>query len=349
MIDGSAGGTRASDAFDEYEEWSEEDVRIRPNPRGSRARSKQRPTHEDAVPGLVVAVDRGRYRVQSGERQVTATAARELGRGAVVVGDRVALVGDVSGGGGTLARIVRVEPRSTLLRRSADDSPTGERDERIIVANADRMLIVVAAADPEPRPRLVDRYLVAAVDVGIEPILVVTKTDVADPTAFIRLFDGLGLRVVRSAKADPPVEELRALVEGHFVVAVGHSGVGKSTLVNALVPDAARATGDVNAVTGRGRHTSSSSVALAVGDGWIVDTPGIRSFGLGHVDPEHVLRAFEDLAAIAEDPEEGCPRGCTHLEDAPDCAIAAAVEEGRLGPGGTARLESLRRLLHALA
>jgi len=337
------------DAFDEYEDWDESAVRVRANPRGTRPRSKMRPAHEDAVAGLVVGVDRGRYRVMAGDTAVTATAARELGRGAVVVGDRVGLVGDVSGEDGSLARIVRVEPRATLLRRSADDAPTGERDERIIVANADRMLIVVAAADPEPRPRLVDRYLVAAVDVGIEPILVVTKTDLADPAPFVELFEGLGLRVVLSSRGDPPIDRLRELVDGHFAVAVGHSGVGKSTLVNALVPQAARATGDVNAVTGRGRHTSSSSTAYPVGTGWIVDTPGIRSFGLGHVDPEHVLRAFDDLAAVADDPDEGCPRGCTHLADAPDCAIAEAVEEGRLGPGGAARLESLRRLLIALS
>jgi len=335
---------------EDWEEWSEDDVRVRPNPRGSRPRSKVRPNYDDAPGGLVVGVDRGRFRVVAdGGAELTATSARELGRGAVVVGDRVRLVGDLSGEPGTLARIVRVDPRRSLLRRSADDAPTGERDERIIVANADRMLIVVAAADPEPRPRLVDRYLVAAVDVGIEPILIVTKTDLADPSAFIAHFDGLGMQVLRSTREDPPLERLRELVDGHVAVVVGHSGVGKSTLVNALVPAAERATGDVNAVTGRGRHTSSSSIAYPVGSGWIVDTPGIRSFGLGHVSPDNVLDAFTDLAAIADDPESGCPRGCTHLADAPDCSIAAAVEDGRLGAGGAARLESLRRLLTQIA
>jgi len=350
MTDGGGTGPEDRDDPEGWDDWSEDDVRVRPNPRGSRPRTKVRPSYEDAVPGFVTGVDRGRFRVLAADdAEVTATSARELGRGAVVVGDRVGLVGDTSGSAGALARIVRVEPRTTLLRRSADDAPTGERDERIIVANADRMLIVVAATDPEPRPRLVDRYLVAAVDVGIEPILVVTKTDLADPTAFISLFDGLGMQVVRSTRADPPLARLRELIDGHVAVAVGHSGVGKSTLVNALVPEAERATGDVNAVTGRGRHTSSSSIAYPVGSGWIVDTPGIRSFGLGHVSPDNVLDAFGDLAAIADDPESGCPRGCTHLEDAPDCAIAEAVEEGRLGPGGAARLDSLRRLLTQIA
>jgi len=327
----------------DWDEYDESSVRVRPNPKGNRPRSKVRPKHEDAVAGLVTAVDRGRYRVAVADpdRVVVATAARELGRGAVVTGDRVALVGDVSGAQGTLARIVRVEERETLLRRSADDT---DAVERVIVANADRMLIVVAAADPEPRPRLVDRYLVAAYDAGIEPILVVTKTDLADPAPFLENFAGLELRVVRSRPDDPPLDELRALVDGHLVVAVGHSGVGKSTLVNALVPAAERATGAVNAVTGRGRHTSSSTVAYRVGDGWIVDTPGVRSFGLGHVEPERMLGAFADLAAIAEE----CPRGCTHLPDAPDCAIEDAVGQGRLGPRGRARLDSFQRLLRSL-
>ena len=142
-----------------------------------------------------------------------------------------------------------------------------------------------------------------------------------------------------------PIGRIGAQLIGHSTVFVGHSGVGKSTLINALVPDALRATGQVNEVTGRGRHTSSSTVSLRyVGDdgrGWVIDTPGVRSFGLGHVNPDNILRAFTDLDEIAAE----CPRGCTHLPDAPDCAIAEAVAEGRLGPSGAARLDSLQRLL----
>ncbi len=338
------------DDEDEYDLYDESSVRTRPNPKGNRPRTKVRPEHSDAEIARVLGVDRGRYTVlvdedTAEERQVVAARASELRRQAIVTGDRVAVVGDTSGEEGTLARIVRVEPRTTLLRRSADDT---DEVERVIVANADQMLVVVAAANPEPRTRLVDRYLVAAYDAGIEPLLCVTKVDLADPEPFLRNFAGLDLPVFTSREDAIPVDTIKHALIGHDTVVVGHSGVGKSTLVNKLVPGAARATGHVNAVTGRGRHTSSSTVSLRVespeGHGWVIDTPGVRSFGLGHVSTDSILKAFTDLAAIAED----CPRGCTHLPDAPDCAIAEAVEEGRLGDTGRARLDSLQRLLATL-
>lgn len=340
-----------SDDDDDEPEFDEADVRVRPNPKGNRPRTKTRPEHADAVTGRVLGVDRGRYAVlidEGGpdEHEITATRARELRKQAIVTGDLVDIVGDTSGEPGTLSRIVRIGPRETLLRRSADDT---DEVERVIVANADQMLIVIAAANPEPRLRLVDRYLVAAFDAGIRPLMCVTKTDLANPDEFLESFAGLDLPVFRSAEGRIPVDEIGRALVGHRTVLVGHSGVGKSTLVNALVPSAERAIGHVNVVTGRGRHTSSSTVSLRVvrpeGTGWVVDTPGVRSFGLGHVDPAHILGAFSDLAVVAE----RCPRGCTHLPDSPDCAIIEAVEAGELGPTGRARLESLQRLLETFS
>lgn len=336
-----------TDVGDDDDKYADYEARTRPNPKGNKPRTKTRPEHKDAVTGRVLTVDRGRYSVLidedgADEHEATASRASELRKKAIVTGDRVDLVGDTTGDDGSLSRIVRIQPRSTVLRRSADDS---DEVERIIVANADQMLIVVAAADPEPRPRLVDRYLVAAFDAGISPILCITKTDLADPSGFLANFAGLDITVVTSGYGAMPTEEIKTLLTGHTTVAVGHSGVGKSTLVNALVPDANRAIGRVNVVTGRGRHTSSSTISYRVAGGWIVDTPGVRSFGLGHVNGDNILKSFTDLAAIAED----CPRGCTHLPDAPDCELNVRVGAAELGEIGKLRLDSFQRLLTSLA
>jgi ribosome biogenesis GTPase len=324
-------------------DWSESDVRVRPNPKGNRPRTKQRPEHMNAEAALVLAVDRGRYHLLTDDGvRVVAMKARELGKSSIVVGDRVDVVGDISGAKDTLARVVRVHDRRTVLRRSADDSDV---IERVIVANADQLVIVTALADPEPRPRMVDRCLVAAFDARMEALLCLTKADLADPEPFTQLYRTLDVASVATYREGVTIHGLEALRErlaGKVSVLVGHSGVGKSTLVNALVPDADRATGVVNTTTGRGRHTSSSAVALELpGGGWIIDTPGVRSFGLGHVDPATFVDAFADLAAVAQD----CPRGCTHTADAPDCALDEWVASGAAGPSGEARLESFRRLL----
>lgn len=340
-------------------EYDESDVRIRPNKKGSRPRTKDRPKYQDAVIGMIVTVDRGRYTavIDAGgasERIVTAVRAKELRRQPVVPGDRVGLVGDTSGTPNTLARLVRIEERASLLRRSADDT---DPVERVVVANVDQLVIVVAAADPEPRPGFIDRTLVAAHDEDITPILVITKADLREPTALVETYRPLGIKVIvsrrgageRDADGSLPVDvealaQLREALDGHLSAMIGHSGVGKSTLVNALT-GAGRATGGVNAVTGRGRHTSSSAVALRVEEAtpgtWIIDTPGVRSFGLAHVDTEAVLNAFEDLVQATVD----CPRGCTHLEDSPGCALDDWVAEGKTGAYGAERLASLRKLL----
>lgn len=326
-------------------EYDESDVRIRPNPKGSRPRSKDRPAHADAVSGFVTGVDRGRYTVLVDGHVVHAMKARELGRKGIVVGEDVRLVGDTSGAPDTLARIVRHSPRRSVLRRTADDT---DPVERIIVANADQLVIVTALADPEPRPRMIDRCLVAAYDAGMDPLLLLTKADLVDPTEFLAHYAPLEVPYVvtslGSSEADLlGMNALRDKLVGRMSVLVGHSGVGKSTLVNSLVPGARRATGDVNDVTGRGRHTSTSAVALALpdDDGWVIDTPGVRSFGLAHVDLSRIITHFPDL----EPGTARCPRGCTHDEQ--ECALDQWVTDGHAGPAGASRLESLRRLLRA--
>jgi ribosome biogenesis GTPase / thiamine phosphate phosphatase len=305
--------------------------------RHTRPRTKERPSYDDAVAAMVVTVDRGRYTclLDGQDVHVTAMKSRPLGRKAVVVGDRVRIVGDVSGDAGSLARIVEVEERRTVLRRTADDD---DPVERVIVANADQLVVVTALADPEPRRRLIDRALVAAYDARMDPLLCLTKADLADPENLLSIYRPLGVPYVVAHRGGD-LSPVRERLHGKVSVLIGHSGVGKSTLVNALVPGATRAIGHVNAVTGRGRHTSTSALMLRLPDGaWIVDTPGIRSFGLAHVDPTHLIGAFPDLAALTGD----CPRGCTHGEGEPECGLDGAVAAGRTE---RERVDSFRRLL----
>ncbi len=319
-------------------EYDESDVRIRPG-KGSRPRTKTRPDHAEAHAAMVVTVDRGRWSCVLGgdpDQPVTAMRARELGRTPIVVGDDVDVVGDVSGRQDTLARIVRRRDRRTVLRRTADDTdPT----ERVVVANADQLLIVVALADPPPRTGFVERALIAAYAGGLTPVLCLTKTDLAPAEPFAAQFAELDL-IVLTAGRDDPLDVVQPLLTGKRTVFLGHSGVGKSTLVNRLVPEADRTIGAVSGV-GKGRHTSSQSVALPlVAGGWVIDTPGVRSFGLAHIEPDDVLLAFSDLAEVLAH----CPRGCGHMGPPadPECAL-----DDLTGPA-VGRVLAARRLLAVL-
>lgn len=340
-------------------EYDEDDVRVR-RTRPSRPRTRNRPRHDDAVSGMVTEVHLGRYLCivhapdAAAPHVVTAMRARELGRRSVVVGDQVALVGDVSGRPDTLARIVRVAPRRSVLRRTADDddSTAPGRIERVVVANADQLVIVSSLSDPPPRTGFIDRCLVAAYDADIDPLLCLTKADLvadpgeAGPVAELRAYYAeLDLPYV-TCRPDQPLDELHHALRGRVSVLVGHSGVGKSTLVNRLVPAADRAVGEVSAI-GKGRHTSSSAIALPLPDGqdghhakdhpgWIIDTPGIRSFGLAHVSADSLLHGFPDLVDATVD----CPGGCDHVS--PGCALDEWVAQGHADPR---RLASYRRLL----
>jgi len=323
-------------------EYDESDARIRPS-RTTRRRTKDRPSHSDSITAFVTTVDRGRTTCVTDDGVViTAMKARELGPKSVVVGDLVEIVGDVTGDEGSLARIVVVNERTNSLSRTVDDAA---RVERTIVANIDQLLIVVASANPEPRRGLIDRFLVSAFHESIKPIIVVTKVDISPVPDFIQEYAALGVDIITtSSKTESRTKDIATILEildEKISVLVGHSGVGKSTLINDLVPHADRMTGDVNDVTGRGRHTSSSAIALPLENGgWIIDTPGIRAFGLSHLNKDRIIESFPDIYQVTQT----CMPNCSHHEIS--CSLNRWIEsDAALQVERLRRVTSLRSLL----
>lgn len=319
---------------DQKHDLDESDVRIRANPKGSRPRTKRRPNYDDLPQGMVLKVNLARYQVLTDNGEITATLAKELRKQGAVVGDQVYLDGDLTGTKGTLARIVKIALRKTLLRRSAEDEKFNEQP---IVANADQLAIVMSSANPDPNIGLLDRYLASAFASGLDAILIMTKTDVHKPDEFLENLQGLPIKIFKTRIDDFKLDELKKTLAHKKTVFVGYSGVGKSTLVNALTGTTLD-TGDVNAVTGKGKHTSSAAKAIAIEEGWLIDTPGVRTFGLGLIEKDDLLGAFEDIAEITND----CPRGCEHQLQTAKCALN---EENDIP---LARLNSFRRLLKVL-
>lgn len=317
-------------------EYDEDDIRTRPG-RSTKPRSKDRPQFTDATTARVITVDRGRVTCATDDgREFFAITARELGRRSVVVGDLVGVVGipDLNQAREDFARIVRIEERKNALRRSAEDG-----SERTLVANVDYLAIVSATENPEPKHGFVNRALVAAFAEGITPLLVMTKSDLASGTEFLKTYEAMDLPTFQLRKDRTP-DELTEYIKGKVTVLIGHSGVGKSTLINKIVKESIRETGAVNEATGKGRHTSSSALALQLDcGGWIIDTPGVRSFGLSHIEKSDVVAAFPDCADAAKN----CPKNCSH--DEASCALNewASDSSSRL-----ARVNALRQILASL-
>jgi ribosome biogenesis GTPase len=243
-----------------------------------------------------------------------------------VTGDRVLWIP----GAGRRGVVIALEPRRSLLAR-----PDPHLGTRPVVANLD-LVAVVVAPEPECPAALVDRYLVAAAAFGLETLLLVNKADrIGSPggqalETAVAAFAALGQEVLRvSAATGAGIPELGALLRGHASALVGPSGVGKSSLVRSLIPGAEAAVGALSDATGHGRHTTSGSTLFHLpGGGDLIDSPGVRDFGLWHLTPAAVLAGFPEIAALAAH----CRfRDCAHRGE-PGCAVEKALAEGRLDP-----------------
>ncbi len=288
-------------------------------------------------PALVLAVGGGlaAVRTDAGEERIAKFAGRLDRR--PVAGDRVQLFIEADEGG----RIDVIEPRSTELRRQQRMRSEGERamKEQVLAVNAECVLIVASIADPPLRRGLIDRILVAAWRGGMEPLLAITKADLTgraeqDPELVLADYRAIGVAgVVIDVRTEAGADAVRELIRGRTTAVVGHSGVGKSTLVNALTAGG-QTTGAIHELSGRGRHTTTTATWLDMpGGGALIDLPGLRSFSLAGITPADLARAFGD---VAEASEQCRFSDCRHVGD-DGCAVERLVDP--------ARLASYRKLL----
>lgn len=246
------------------------------------------------------------------------------------------------------------ENRGTILHRQERESVIGRMrgdskrfsdaslEHHVIVANVDRAVIVAAAQDPTFHPRFIDRYLVVLQNGGVEPVICLNKSDLTEERhPVLQSYRELGIPIIEtSVMTGQGLEHLKEVIRGRIVVLVGNSGVGKSSLINAILPDADIRVNEVSQKGGRGRHTTSSTNLYKWDDkSYIIDTPGIRSLGIENIDKRSLRYFFPEF----EQPMERCKfRDCLHDHE-PQCAVKEAVEQGEINKH---RYESYLRMLH---
>ncbi|MEX2630580.1 MAG: ribosome small subunit-dependent GTPase A [Tistlia sp.] len=295
--------------------------------------------HWPADCGIVAGVSRNRCLVLLGGQAVSCALAPELRHQglSLAVGDRVALEAS-----GSESRVTAILPRRSELVRQREDRSrrlAAGQGRQVLAANVDLAVVVAAKRKPPFHPRLLDRYLVMCRAGGVDPLICLNKADLPGPDPDLGLYEGLGVpSVLASAATGLGLQELRQHLRGRTGVLVGHSGVGKSSLLNALLGEEAAVVGELGREGRRGRHTTTASSLHDLGEGsWLIDSPGIRSWGLSEIDRESLRDYFPEFAELAP----ACRyRDCNHTVE-PDCAVLAAVEAGEIP---RARYDSYRRL-----
>ena len=258
----------------------------------------------------------------------------------LVTGDRIVWRAGNKG----LGVVVALEERDSLLSR-----PDSQGQLKPVAANIDYIVLVVAPA-PIPHANLIDRYLVAAETVGIEPVILLNKTDLLNDSVtrqaindMMARYEHIGYKVLRaSTRSEDGLVALKDLLNEHTSVFVGQSGVGKSSLVNALLPGVDLQVGALSEATGKGTHTTTAAKLFHFpAGGTLIDSPGIREFGLWHMEPIQVLEGFKDFRPFLG----YCKfRDCNHDKE-PGCAIQEALEKGEIQPE---RFASYRHILNSL-
>ncbi len=289
-----------------------------------------------ATVGRVLRIAGGVYHVDDSKTVVRASLRGRLKR----TDSRIVSVGDLVEleRAGDEMRIVRLRARSGALSRHG----VSKRREQVIVANVDQVAVVVSVTAPDPDFLMVDRLLALAALSGIDAFLVVNKTDLAEPVPGdgLEQYAALGVETLRtSVESRAGLEALSGRLAGRITVLSGQSGVGKSSLLNALVPELDLRVGEISERRGRGRHTTVASALYRYpGGGYVADTPGLQYLALWELDPAELSGGFVEIAAMSD----ACRfADCRHRVE-PDCAVRAAVEVGTIA---RRRLESYLRLL----
>jgi ribosome biogenesis GTPase len=300
-----------------------------------RVRTDGGETIEASMRGRLKKADVGR-RSDSSIRRDTVDAAEHTVK--LAVGDVVTLERDVRGDAWTIRDIL---PRRSRLARRA---PGGGRGERIVAANVDQVVVMFAAAKPEPHPRMLDRFLVIAEGNDVAARVVINKVElvgVDEARERFADYERAGYPVhYTSVKVRIGLEEVHDALRGRTSVLTGPSGVGKSSLMNALYPGLELRVGEISESVNKGRHTTVGGYAHPLPDeagGFVVDTPGLREVGLWSLPPEDLDRCFPEFRPLIPQCRFA---DCQHGAE-PDCAVRTAVEQGRIS---AARYESYRKL-----